>query len=326
MLWTCVAGAADAERKAQAEALFQEGVKAIDANNVAEGCAKLEESERLDPAIGTEFRLADCHERLGRLASAWAAFLELASKVAKPQQVEKARARADALLPRLSRIRLVLPPATATLEGLEILLDGGRPPKPPAAGAGSGFATNLRDGVRVGSAAWGSALPVDPGSHRILATAPGRVSWETTVVVEGAGTTIDVPIPPLRAAETSVGREPAPPLGPARVAALAVGSVGVGGVIVGSALGAAAAMTWHNAAAQCPARVVCPQAAHDLSVKAGTYATGSTAAFIAGPALVVAGIVAWFAGPRGGRPAVTAWVQPAFGPRAGVVGIGASLP
>jgi hypothetical protein len=303
MLWPTVAGAADAERKAQAETLFQEGVKAIDANNVEEGCAKLEESERLDPAIGTEFRLADCHERLGRLASAWAAFLELASKVAKPAQVEKARARADALLPRLSRIRLLLPPSVATLDGLEI----------------------LRDGVRVGRAAWGSALPVDPGSHRIMASAPGRVPWETHVVVEGAGTTVDVSVPQLRAADTPARQEPLAPLGPARIAALTVGSIGVAGVVIGGALGGAAATTWHDAQAQCPTRIACTQASHDLSVKAGAFATGSTAAFIAGPAFVVAGIVAWFVGSRGDRPALTAWVQPPFGPRGAVVGIGASL-
>ena len=64
--------------KAAAQALFDEAIKLIGSRSYGEACPKLEESERLDPAMGTRFQLAQCYEAVGRTASAWAGFLELA--------------------------------------------------------------------------------------------------------------------------------------------------------------------------------------------------------------------------------------------------------
>lgn len=51
-----------------------------------------------------------------------------------------------------------------------------------------------RDGHPIGSAAWGVAIPVDPGAHRISASAPGKDPWETTVEA-GEGATLRVTVP-----------------------------------------------------------------------------------------------------------------------------------
>ena len=47
-----------------AQQAFDEGMKLLDQGKTADACPKLEESQRLDPAMGTQFRLAECWEKL----------------------------------------------------------------------------------------------------------------------------------------------------------------------------------------------------------------------------------------------------------------------
>ena len=93
--------------KAAAQALFDEAIKLIGSRSYGEACPKLEESERLDPAMGTRFQLAQCYEAVGRTASAWAGFLELAdlARAAGQEAREKtARQRAADLEPAVNRL------------------------------------------------------------------------------------------------------------------------------------------------------------------------------------------------------------------------------
>src|SRR6185436_12399932 len=62
--------------KSLATQLFKEGRALVDQGKVAEGCRKLEESQRLDPGGGTLLNVALCHEKEGRTATAWAEFTE----------------------------------------------------------------------------------------------------------------------------------------------------------------------------------------------------------------------------------------------------------
>ena len=59
---------------AAAEALFREGRALIKHGKLAAGCDKLEASEKLESSVGTLLNLGDCRERLGKPATAWAAF------------------------------------------------------------------------------------------------------------------------------------------------------------------------------------------------------------------------------------------------------------
>src|ERR1044071_5690414 len=64
---------------AAAQALFEQGRALMARERPEDACPKFEESQRLDPALGTEFNLASCYEKLGKLASAYALFTEVAA-------------------------------------------------------------------------------------------------------------------------------------------------------------------------------------------------------------------------------------------------------
>jgi serine/threonine-protein kinase len=77
--------------KAAAEALFDQGVRLMKQNSFNDACPKLEESERIDPAVGTLLYLGECYERVGKTASAWATFREAASLANNMNQSDRAR-------------------------------------------------------------------------------------------------------------------------------------------------------------------------------------------------------------------------------------------
>ncbi len=173
-------GASDS---ATAQALFEEGRKLLEAGNSAAACPKFEESQRLDPGVGTQFNLADCYEKDGRTASAWSLFLEVAAATKKAGQTDReavARKRAEALRPKLSRLVIQVPPKS-NVEGLEV----------------------QRDGVTVGKAQWGLAVPTDPGVHVIRVSAPAKKAWETRIEVEKGPNVQTLSIPVLTDAPAS---------------------------------------------------------------------------------------------------------------------------
>src|SRR6185295_16031570 len=92
-----------------AEALFQQGRSLLLEERIAEACPKLAESFRVDPSTGTLAALAMCHEKQGKLASAWAEFTDVESRARREGRKDReklARASADALTPRLSTLEI----------------------------------------------------------------------------------------------------------------------------------------------------------------------------------------------------------------------------
>src|SRR5262249_20611614 len=221
--------------------------------NYAEACPKFRESERLDPRIATQFKLADCYEHIGRTASAWVNFLEVATATKAAGDAERervARSRAAALEPTLSRLTVRV--QDEGLAGLVV----------------------RRDGEIVGRPQWGIAVPVDPGEHEIGAEAPGKRAWQTKVRVPASAASISLVVPPLeQAPSASSGRDmsrsaaeagsdapdPGSPSGEVdtqpterrgsgqRVAGIVIGSVGLVGAGVGAAFGLLAMSKQHDA-------------------------------------------------------------------------------
>jgi hypothetical protein len=152
--------------RAAAQALFDEALTLMDAGNAASACPKLEESQNLDPGVGTLLYLAACYEKLGRTASAWATFTEAAYAAKDLGQLDRetiALENAARLKPLLSR--LVVDVAARDTEGLVVESDG----KP------------------LNQAMWGSEIPVDPGVRRVTAAAPKKQTWSGEVDVPARG-------------------------------------------------------------------------------------------------------------------------------------------
>ena len=281
------AAAPSASDRAAAEVLFDEAVKLLDAGNASAACPKLEESQRLDPGVGTLLYLADCYRATGRTASAWATFRDAsyaAEAAGQPDRVAIANAEADKLKPSLSTVTLLV--AGGELAGLEV----------------------RRDGELVNRALWGSPIPLDPGEHQFGATAPGKAAWSKTVVVPKGPGTLAVDIPTLEAASPqaaaptapAAATSAAPPPEPAADSGssratwgwVAIG-VGGAGLVVGGVFGVLASQD--NKAADDHCRpddaTLCNQKGIDLSDSASSKAMLSTVAFGVGLAAATTGVV-----------------------------------
>ena len=177
-------GGADA---AAARELFIEARKLAADGKYPAACPKFEEAQRLQPGIGSLLNLADCWEHLGRTASAWARYLDVAALAARAGQEDReqiARSRVAELEPQLARLTLHV--ATQT----DLLV--------------------TRDGVEVRGALWESATPVDPGDHVIEASAPGKIPWRRVIAVS-RGEHAELVVPEL-VAETPPAAVSPPPV------------------------------------------------------------------------------------------------------------------
>jgi hypothetical protein len=161
--WAQGAGA----NKAAAEALFEQAKALAAEQRFAEACPKFEASQQLDPGLGTLLHLADCHERQGKLATAWALFEEAAATAdnrGESARGQVARVRAAALQPQL--IRLVVEVPAELPPGFEL----------------------KRNGVAVPPGAYGAPVPIDAGTWLLRATAPGYEPFEASVTLDASNT------------------------------------------------------------------------------------------------------------------------------------------
>lgn len=171
--------AGSAADEAAAEVLFQEGRTLLEQKRPAEACPKLAESFRLDPATGTLLALAMCHEEEGKLASAWSEYADVAARARREGRADREEAALlwkQRLERRLSSLTVVVPQAVAGTPGLVV----------------------ERDGTKLEPPVWSTAVPIDPGVHRIAAVAPNKVPWSVEVTIGAAADRRVVTLPPMR--------------------------------------------------------------------------------------------------------------------------------
>ncbi len=147
-------GANATDNRALAETLFFTARGMMEAGRYEAACEKLTESYRLDPAAGTLLNLAVCHQKSGRVASAWGEYRQAladANRANRPDRAQLATAGIAELEPQLPFLTIVVPPAVKALRGLVI----------------------TRNGTPLQSAAWDTDLPVDPGKVEVVEVATG---------------------------------------------------------------------------------------------------------------------------------------------------------
>src|SRR4051812_6301339 len=97
---------------ATAAAAFRQADELVQEGKWVEACPFFEASYNADQQLGVLLHLADCHEHIGRTATAWAEFndaVEISQKRGDPREAA-AKRRADALVAKLSKLRLIAPP------------------------------------------------------------------------------------------------------------------------------------------------------------------------------------------------------------------------
>jgi hypothetical protein len=290
-----------AAQKAAAESLFDDGVRAMKSGHFADACPKLEESERIDPGIGTLLYLGECYEKTGRTASAWATFREAASTAQAQGETDRTRianARADRLQASLSRLTVRVAPDTAQIASLHV----------------------TRDNTDIASTLFGVAIPVDPGKYQIVASADGYENFEAVVEVAANGDSKSLDIPTLKAAPKAAAPTPAAGSGAAvgptnnavvvdaapvgtepastakranglRTAAYVTGAIGIVGLGVGSYFGIRALSKNSDAESHCPQDNACDAQGVSSTTQAKNAAVVSNITIAAGAAFVVAGVV-----------------------------------
>ncbi len=266
------AGAAVAER------LFREGRSLFEAGQIAPACKKFAESQRLDPQLGTLLNLAECEAQLGRTATAWARFRELAEKARRAEQADRreyAEKQAAALEAKLTYAVLRLPKDSQDLR-IDV------------------------DGQPLGAASYTTALPLDPGRHRLdITRGAEKFVVEFDLEARPGQQPIDVV---LDDAHRVGAKQAAPPpsddgdVDGRAVAGWVLLAAAAAGVGVGTYLGVSAMSLKDDADARCDGRF-CDALGLEAFEDARTNAHGATVSFAIAGAAAIAGtsLLVWVA-------------------------------
>ncbi len=282
----CFEARADDEQR-MAEDLFNQGLAAMAASppDYPRACRLFEGSFKIDASKqGTLLNLAGCHEQIGKIATAWGEYRKVEAMAAaanRPDRVKLAREHWQALEPRLSYLRIVILPSV-WLPSLTVVVDGVTVPAAVIDADAGPKASRM------------VSLAVDPGTHQVVARAPGKRDFVTKAVVDDAKQTVSVQI--LALVDAPPGERPASSGATGgdgkdgiafdqaervassraqRTAGLVVGGVGVATLLTGGVFGILAVGQASNAA-ECSNPAGCSgaryQEAESAHTRANTFA------------------------------------------------------
>jgi len=266
---------------AAAEALFKEARTLSDAGKQEEACDKYGASYKLDPAPGTLLNLASCSEQIGKTATAWSQYVETA-RVFRRRGDERRAAFADGEAAKLE------PSLAYVLIHAPELVPG---------------ETLRRDGVDLSSGTLESKLPIDPGPHEIVASAPGHVDASVKFTAVAQQTT-QVAVPQLAVAPSrSTGDVADPTRGDTqRLASYITGGVGAASLIVGVVFVGLTADAKSSLDDLCPGGVCQTTDAKDSLSQANTFANVANGMLIGGAVVVGVAVVLFFTAPSSEEP------------------------
>jgi hypothetical protein len=257
------ARADDARDPAAAEELFRQGRAASQKKDFSTACAKFRESNRLDPAVGTVFNIADCEEKLGRLATSWTLFQEVVQRLPSDDDRRAiASERARSLEARVPTLTIHL----AHTDRTDIVV--------------------RRDGIVLGAASLETALPVDPGEHTVIVEGPGTQSaLFTSQVGAGEHASLDVKLGTISTAsepaKDTASPISAPAARPSQTAAYVAGGVGIAGVVTGVVAGLIVLNKKSTVNSECVDKR-CSQAGIDAVNSGKTFGVITTVGLVAG--------------------------------------------
>ncbi len=313
LAWLFAAAPARAANNGAAEELFRQGQALMQAGKYEQACPKLAESQRLDPGTGTLLNLAACHEKEGKLASAWAEYNDaaaLAQRDGRDDRVQYCKDHLAAIEPKLARLTINVA-AGAEVPGFEVKLD---------------------DAV-VGGPSLGVALPVDPGPHQISASAPGKRPWQASLTIRVGPSQEAVTIQQLADADgasepVNAGAPPPPPRAEAgssgstqRVVAYGLGGLGIVAAGVGTAFGLTAISKNNESNDKGCFGNECTAPAASLRKDARSAGTISTVAFALGGVALAGGVALFLTAPSS-KHDYRASARVVLGPGGGAVAIG----
>ena len=282
--WSVSVHGQPSDAKAEATAVFQEGMKLFNRGDFAAACDRFEASVALFAGIGNRGKLAECYERVGRTASAWRLYRDVEQQARRMQDEKRAgiaAQRASALEDRLARIT-VEPGPTVAIAGFTIRSNQDEQP----------------------ARLFHTAVVVDPGSYRIEATAPGHLPWSSTVVLaEGDSRTVTIPaLEPLArepdGATSARDSRPGPNAG--RIAGIALVGLGTASLLGGSTyFGWSARSQWNDVPAACrDGTGICTPDDIALGQEADRRANIANIIGAVGVVSVAAGAFLWWRGSR----------------------------
>lgn len=290
--------AADTDKQ-RADKLFDEGRRQLAAKEYALACTAFEQSQKADPAIGTQLNIALCYEEWGHVASAYRAYLE-AERLAKlkfDDRAKHARKKLDELTPKVPHLRFDIP------DDADV------------------SAVFLFDGKALDRAALADDLLVDPGPHSIEARVPGQPPKTT-----GA----DLAIGEHKRLAIDVAKVALPPPAPApRKTGRLYGGIALvagGGITMGVAglLAIGARNDYNAAVAYCPNLSCDTHDAYQKTQDAISRANAMTYVTIGGVALAAVGVYLILTS-HGDRAEHAVAAAPLVGPGLAGVAIGGRL-
>ncbi|MDC0744423.1 tetratricopeptide repeat protein [Polyangium mundeleinium] len=285
-------------KKLKAEILFNQAVAHREAGRIAEACAALGESLRIDPTPGTLYSLAECEATRGRLATAlghYKEYLGLFASMKSPLRerhaerariAEEQRKKLDAEAPRLKLVW-----AGEVPEGVVI----------------------KRGDATLDSKMLGTSVPMNPGEYAFLVEVPGQPLQVRKVRLEkgdrkileltpGATQVVKDEAQPLLKDPSSTMPQPVeapkPGMHPWKVGGIAAIGVGGAGFIAGSVLGGLAVGAKREVDAACDENFACGEKGMKVVERFQTLGNASTAMFIVGGVVLATGVTLFVLAPK----------------------------
>ena len=296
--------------KEAADAAFKRGRELLKVGKFADACVEFEHSQKLDPALGTEFNIAQCSEKSGKLARALEMYRDLVARDTKADRKAEAAAAVPKLEARVPHLEVkVSSPPTGFSLTIQII-NAGLPPR----------------ALEVNK-----PIEIDFGEYELVAKAPGATDWRQNLRIdtEAKTTTIEPPFgtkpatPPINTTKTNPNPtktnptttattnpietepetdDPTPPKSKRKLYGIIAMGVGGAAIVTGVIFGSMASSKWDEAKKVCGGTTCTNQMdldkANSLKDSASSKATLSTVFVGVGVAAAAAGVVLFLTAPK----------------------------